>query len=110
MQILNIGLNTKHGGTLNVRAVTAALIGRCIVPVYCGTFASDTEPTAVYVVRDVSSVQLFRLAEALAQDAIAAYDVVAKRGRIIGPRADAWGAFCPEFFIMPTGERLKGDE
>lgn len=110
MQVLNIGLHTVHGGKLDVRAVTAAMIGRCIAPVYCGTYDSDTEPTAVYVVVDISSVQLFRLAEALAQDAIAAYDVVAKRGRIIGPRADAWGAFCPEFFIMPTGKRLKGDE
>ncbi len=44
--------------------------------------------------------------ETLAQDCIAVYDPRTKRGRLIGPRASAWGEFTPEYFVLPTGERL----
>ena len=108
MLILNIGLDTKHRGKLHVQVISAALIGRCIVPVYCGTFDSDSEQSAVYIVNDATRLQIWRLCETLAQEAIAVYDPRAARGRIIGPGADAWGEFDAARFIMPTGERLGG--
>lgn len=106
MLILNIGLRRNDGTEINEQAVRAALIGRVRAVVYCGTFASDTEPTAVYVVAELNTTQAYRLAETLWQDCIAIYDVRTERGRLVGPKADAWGDFDPARFIGPRGGKL----
>lgn len=108
MLILNIGLETTHGGKLDPRAAFVAIAGKAPGAVHCGVHASDSEPTLVVVVEDLQQTALHRLAENFAQDCIAVYDTRAKRGRLIGPRAAAWGAFEPAYFIMPDGQRLDG--
>ena len=49
----------------------------------------------------------------LGQDCIAYYGIPhhgQARGHLAGPNAAAWGAFNPEFFILPTGERLAAQQ
>lgn len=106
MLILNIGLDTVHGGRLDPRAAFVAIAGKAAGAVHCGVHASDSEPTLVVVVEDLQQTALHRLADNFAQDCIAVYDTRAKRGRLIGPRAAAWGEFDAARFIMPTGRRL----
>jgi len=106
MLILNFGLETVHGGTLEPRAVIAAVTGRAGAVVNAGVYQSDTEATLVLIVDDLATTAAYKLAETLAQDCIAVYDPRTKRGRLIGPRAAAWGEFTPEYFVLPTGERL----
>lgn len=71
---------------------------------------SDTEPTAVLVVDDGDSPgqdnRIDMLSTTLNQDCIAAWSPADAFGQLIGPRADKWGEFNPEFFIMPDGSRL----
>jgi hypothetical protein len=74
-------------------------------------FQSDSEPTAVVVVR-TSDSPLFTNATALnarflQQEAIARYSPEHNRGELFGPKADAWGPFNPQFFLMPDGRRLS---
>ena len=106
MLILNIGLETVHGGRLDPRAAYIAVAGRAPGAVHCGIYQSDSEQTLVLVVDDLATTAAYKLAETLAQDCIAVYDPRTKRGRLIGPRASAWGEFTPEYFVLPTGERL----
>lgn len=71
---------------------------------------SDTEPTLVAVVDDLNAPgqdnRIDMLSTTLKQDCIAAWYPAEQYGQLIGPRADSWGAFNPEFFIMPDGSRL----
>lgn len=106
MLVLNIGLETTHGGKLDPRAAFVAIAGKAPGAVHCGVRESDSESTLVVVVADLNPLAVYRLAEQFAQDCIAVYDSRTKRGRLIGPRAAAWGAFTPEYFIMPDGQRL----
>lgn len=106
MYVLNIGLQRNDGGTLNVRAVLASLVGRGIVYASHGVHTSDTERTLVLTCAPVPTSVLYALALALAQDCIAVYDTGAQAGRLIGPKAREWGTFNPQYFIRPDGERL----
>jgi len=107
MLVLNFGLERNDtGGSIAPDCIMAALIGRSCAPVCGGVHQSDTEPTAVFIVDHLNDAQAHRLCEMFAQDCIAVWDPSTNRGRLIGPKADAWGAFAPEYFILPTGERL----
>jgi hypothetical protein len=105
MIILNIGLEANDGSEVNERAALAAVLGRTRA-VSCGIRQSDTERTLVVIAEALSTTAAWTIAVALKQDCIAVYDTDAKRGRLIGPRADAWGAFEPAYFILPDGTRL----
>lgn len=111
--ILNIGLESKTRNDLTVRGVLDTLLFLGLVPVGYEIHQSDSERTVVATVHtnelpiDVAPSQaVFKAAEALGQEAIAAYIPARRVGRLIGPNAAAWGAFNPEFFIMPDGTRL----
>lgn len=106
MLILNIGLETSHGGELNPRCAFIAIAGRAPGAVYCGVHQSDSERTLVVAVDDLTQTAIHKLAQNFAQDCIAVYEPRTKRGRLVGPKAAAWGAFTPEYFIMPDGQRL----
>ena len=73
---------------------------------------SETETTVVAIVdirgnpEDVLT-KVFRLSQILEQDCIAMYNLVTKEGALVGPRADKWGAFNPEFFLLPDGSKLS---
>lgn len=75
-------------------------------------FQSDSEPTAVVVIRTtgnqpVFASQLRTISEFLKQDAIAFYSPHTGRGELFGPKADAWGPFNPQYFLLPDGRRLS---
>lgn len=75
---------------------------------------SNTEPTAIIIVQDDEPFRsmsvrerLFHLSQALHQDCIAAVPLVhgtmlahLDHGVLIGPRADVWGSFDPQFFLQ----------
>lgn len=73
---------------------------------------SDTERTLIvetewhgdYTLLDRTAE---KVADWLEQDCIAVCTPCFGSGKLIGPRADKWGAFNPAFFIMPDGRRLS---
>ncbi len=117
--ILNIGLANNPR---DVRGSLEVLNFYGLVPAEHQLLDSDTEPTLVVTVHtgelpvDVPpSLAIYKTAQALNQECIAAYvpeqgAVRAPVGRLIGPRAAAWGAFNPEFFLMPGGSRLSDSQ
>jgi hypothetical protein len=105
MIVLNIGLEANDGTAVSERAALAAVLGRTRA-VSCGIRQSDSEATLVLIAESLSTASAWHIAAALRQDCIAVFDTDLKRGRLIGPRADAWGAFEPAYFILPNGERL----
>lgn len=72
---------------------------------------SETEDTVAALVQipgstaDVGNV-IFHLSEILEQECIAVWNMATSAGALIGPRADKWGAFNPEFFLMIDGSTL----
>jgi hypothetical protein len=112
--ILNIGLANNPR---DVRGSLEVLNFYGLVPAEHQLLDSDTEPTLVVTVHtgelpvDVAPSQaIFCASKALGQDCIAAYIPARDVGRLIGPRADKWGAFNPEFFLMPGGSRLSDSQ
>lgn len=69
---------------------------------------SDSEPTAVVLCEPPAgnSIAVHQLAQRLNQDCIAVYDATLRRGELIGPNAEKWGAFNPAFFLQLDGTRL----
>lgn len=109
--IINIGLNTNTGATIEVNRALQAIADNGAFVLSSEVFVSDTEPTLVATVRyssweSVPAVRAYSLSVALEQDYVAMWFLETARGALVGPRASSWGAFNPEFFIMPTGERL----
>lgn len=107
--ILNIGLNTNAGTTIEVNRALQAIADSGAFVLSSEVFVSDTEPTMVATVRYshwASAVRAYSLSVALEQDCIAPWFPETARGALVGSRATSWGAFNPEFFIMPAGERL----
>ena len=106
--ILNIGL--ARAGKSNISSGT--VIREVTEAFGAATFEwhrSDTEITAVVTVDALPRTMgatAHHLALLLEQDCIAAYTPDSGGGFLAGPRAAAWGAFNPEFFIMPDGSRL----
>lgn len=115
--ILNIGRRVDSTGTiLPASHVYAALEAHHLVVLSSVHVQSDTEPTLVVEVErwhegiGVDAAQaatIGRLAESLQQDCIATWDPSEGRGLLLGPRADAWGEFNPEFFVGLDGQRLS---
>ena len=70
---------------------------------------SHTEKTLV-VELDTTHEWILTLVNTLAlrfdQDCIGVYNRVTGEGRLIGPRADKWGAFNPSYFFLTDGRSL----
>lgn len=110
--ILNIGL---------IRADNKQPLGHLFVEQYLGhigldvrefkIFQSDSEPTAVVVIRTAKSPlftnTLNDIARFLQQEAIAWCSPAKLRGELFGPKASLWGDFNPQYFLMPDGRRLS---
>ena len=106
--ILNIGLAREGKPDIGPCVALQAVRSYGFAPELSKIDVSDTERTLI--VKTEAGHDLFyrahRLAETLEQDCIA---VATERGagKLYGPRAAAWGAFNPAFFIMPDGRRLS---
>ena len=113
--ILNIGLNTNTNTRTVLEAIDAvqATADAGFRVISTEVFNSDTEPTLVVVADDLDRPgfdnRVFELARRLQQDCIALFTAEGY-GDLLGPNAAAWGAFNPEFFILPTGERLAAQQ
>ena len=111
--ILNIGLDVKGTRTLQTSLVKQLITVRDLLRLDEGkVYESDTEATLVIKVRSTYGAipyvlsKIHALAADLEQDCIAVYSPNLDKGWLAGPRADAWGKFNPEFFILPNGSRL----
>lgn len=108
MQTLNIGLDCSNGRMLTVGriATTLELFGYSIHRLT--VVESDTEPTAVVDVTAAEGAgQMYDVALALTQEAIAVAtggDLI--QGVLVGPGAENWGEFNPNFFFMHDGSRM----
>jgi hypothetical protein len=110
--LINIGLAVKDSDIViseidATNAVTAAglkVVGSpTVVP-------SDTEPTFVVQVQapheNIATI-IYALAVRLRQDAIVVFDLDTHIGELYGPRASDWSPFNPDYFILPSGERMS---
>jgi hypothetical protein len=110
--ILNIGLNTNTNGNIGVGTVLRDVEAHGFELLDVATHWSDTEQTVVARVGTGpvpdGAVNFFigHLARLLSQDCIAVYNPATREGYLIGPKADDWGPFNPEFFILVGGSRL----
>lgn len=114
--VLNIGLNNlpdnfSRDVHQQVSAVINAIAGAGFKATLTRIVQSDTEPTLVvhaetrysYV---PAAVRIEGLASALNQDCVAAV-FPSGSGALLGPRAEAWGAFNPDMFFCIDGTRLS---
>jgi hypothetical protein len=106
--ILNIGLAREGIVNIGVGTVLRELGQRGFNPQNWAISYSDTEFTMVaegdgsyFWTKDV-----YFLAQVLHQDCIALYAADLPAGWNIGPKADKWGPFNPEKFILLDGTRL----
>lgn len=112
---LNIGLDgidapASHAAIVASRTLRAN--GFDLVAAH--THNSHTERTLVVTVErnglasnaTSNRAAIYTVAEALNQDCIAVYNPSRQTGLLIGPRAEKWGEFNPEFFLQHDGYYL----
>lgn len=115
--ILNIGLEALVNG--RVVAIEPASVKQNLELTLGLSIArttlveSHTEQTLVVVAepwagsRGQQLYDVYQLAVAFNQDAIAYYDDADGYGELIGPNAKAWGSFNSEFFFLANGQTLE---
>jgi hypothetical protein len=112
--LLNIGVAREGNSNIGVGTVLrelgaiGAIIGHTVQH-------SETEVTVVALVQIPGTTQhagneIFHLANLLGQECIAVYNMATETGALIGPRADKWGAFNPDFFLLCDGSKLSDPE
>jgi len=106
---INIGLhvngrrNTKSAVVNQAFETARALRALGLKVVRARVVHSNTEPTYVALVTNgVSNNDLIYLCDRLEQDAIAAYYETGV-GTLVGPKAEEWGPFNPEYFLTIDG-------
>ena len=108
-QVLNIGMavTALDGSTSllsreQIESVLRYVAGTPAYWLWIDIRHSDTEPTAVVsgFVFPLRDEEVYQIAERLGQDCIAVRDTGG--GRLIGPRAAAWGPFDPARFLAPA--------
>lgn len=111
--IVNIGLNTADGA-IAIEEARKVLRAYGFWILREALLESDTEPTLVAEVSNLRAVYpltilqlLYQVSEELKQDCIAVYCGDTLGGALVGPRADAWGPFNPEYFLLLDGRRLS---
>lgn len=96
-QIINIGLDK-----LSPRVALEALTSRGF-PVYSKALYWTFDEPSLVIETSVTYADAYRLAEALGEDCIAVWYPDDQEGFLAGPKAEAWGAFNPSYFILPNG-------
>lgn len=110
MKLVNFGLAKNDGpGFLTPEEVVEAFKRYSLDAEAVGTAQSDTEPTLILRLKyAIDSWAADKLCRRFKQDCFAVYDPSAKRGYLLGPRADAWGPFKAEYFLIDAdGTRLS---
>jgi hypothetical protein len=106
---LNIGLNIEGSDNTQAQRDSRASFAIATLNMANGTALvgtrraqSATEDTLIAICEGSGSdvaVVVAELAYELDQDCIALFNVETGVGQLIGPRAAAWGAFNPEYFL-----------
>jgi hypothetical protein len=100
MRILNIGLKVEGEADL-VPANILPVLRRAGIGVLEWRIAPEgkSEPTFVAIAdRGATKESLKLVAFALGQEAIAFYDADVMQGFVVGPQAEKWAPFKPEYF------------
>lgn len=97
--ILNVGLNTNGGRTITPEQAKQAVTRFGIVVEHAEVKQSTTEPTLVmYTSRPLWYLEALCVCWQLEQECLAQmYNGV---GELLGPQADKWGEFNPDYFLM----------
>ena len=105
--VVNIGLKIGEDGVLDPMDAKAAVEATGAKITEEATHTSDTESTLVLVLdRPLTKEELFTVSEATQQDAVAQRTGIAQ-GMLAGPKAEAWGDYTSEYFLMPDGTRAN---
>ena len=107
--LINVGLQTT-GRDITPADARAVCHAAGITIITSNVLRSDTEPTLIALV-EIRPGHLgdaaFQVCDQLGQDCIAVVEVDTGSGQLIGPRAAAWGAFNPAYFLTLSGRRLS---
>ena len=115
MQIIfNIGLETKDAAgnviVLDPEAVCEFVHELAGCGFHGALLESRTEPTLVLEFDHAELRQhasftnvALKICERFNQDCVAVYNTTLEAGQLIGPRAEAWGEFNPEYFFLVDG-------
>lgn len=109
MLLLNIGTARKGRPNLLPQRIVTELDHAGFAVQAHTIHKSDTEPTLVALVKAPKFAvdeRIHSISAELGQECIAVYDTLSGKGRLIGPKAEAWGEFNPEFFLLINGDRL----
>jgi len=109
--LLNVGLARENNTNLGAGTVLRDLAGYFTVRTH-SVHHSDTEITVVVEIERkgntlVTANSLYHLAALWGQDCIATWNFSTCKGALIGPRADKWGTFNPEYFLLLDGRRMS---
>lgn len=109
---INIGLaiGDRLDAITEARALEALLAHTGDNPITYTVTQSTTERTLVAVLEEAATDgALWALCADLEQDCIA-QQVEGQPGQLVGPRAEAWGPFNPDYFISWADARVGGAE
>ena len=112
--IFNIGLETKDAAgnaiALDPEAVCEFTHELAGVGFWGAVLESHTEQTLVIEFdyaeprENIGVTELaYRICERFNQDCVAVYNTTLEAGQLIGPRAEAWGEFNPDYFFLVDG-------
>ena len=109
---LNIGLARDGKSNIGVGTALRDLNSLGFAILRHAGHTSDTEQTLVAEVLHLGSTRmvgnnLYHLATLLGQDCIAVVNEDTGDRALIGPRADKWGEFNPDYFVMLDGRRMN---
>jgi hypothetical protein len=98
MYTINIGLDNPFTGGRNTVDQTIAKTLTCVSGIYDIKVSHDgAEPTVIIRFERITG-SLAVLSAALDQDCIAVRNDDTNEGQLYGDKAEAWGAFNPEYF------------
>lgn len=112
--IFNIGLESKDADgnviALDPEAVCEFTHELAGVGFWGAVLESHTEQTLV-IEFDYAELRqhasftnvALKICESFNQDCVAVYNTALEAGQLIGPRAEAWGEFNPEYFFLVDG-------
>lgn len=111
MILLNIG-HKRNDGALDLSSdeIVRAFESLQTTILRRAVFESRTETTTVLEIdphTTPSPGTLFFLSKLLSQDCIALYNTETRSGRLIGPNAEAWLPFNPEYFLTFDGPAVQ---
>lgn len=98
MYTINIGLANPFTGGFNTVDQTLRAVLDAVYDITNVRISTDGDEPTVIVQFALHKRSLNYLCTALDQDCIAEYCHTTDRGFLLGPKAEAWGEFNPEYF------------